>query len=599
MKYKVIIAGLLISGLLTSCQDFGDDYFDTPAQSTLDEQLIFSTPGLAKGAVDGIKNAFMEEQSYRGRLLAYQGLNTDTEWFLASSTENAKSDLVVYDAKANNSEMDDAKNAWAMMYQGIERANMCIRGLRTYGNPSPGTELGQLLGEALTLRTIFYADLIRNWGDVPARFEPVSSATVYIPKTSRDVIYKQLLADLEEASNLVEWPNETSATASVENVNKAFVKALRARLAMQASGYQQYPDAVRRSTDPELSVEKMYTLALSECRSVIQSGSAKLEPTFEGFWRKYNQENLASGGESLWEIPFGDARGRMFYWFAVKHDTKDKYQSMRDSNGGTAGPLPFVFYDYDQADTRRDVTCVPYKWGAAVNNVPKQELTDLQVWYFGKYRYEWMTKRIAAAPNDDGMNKIYMRYAEVLLIAAEAANEIEGYAAAAPYLKDIRRRAFASANHAVKVDAYVDGLTSKQAMLDAIIDENQYEFTGEMERKFALVRWNLLKTKLDEAKAKMTALKARSGNYEDVPKTLYYKYKSDEVTLDIYGLNRGENQAQGGDYSSKGWEKLEDNKINTLYKASVNPDKRQFWPIWQTFISGSNGQLTNDWVFGS
>jgi len=597
MKYKIIIAGLLISGLLTSCQDFGDEYFDTPAQSTLDEQQIFSTPGLARGAIDGITMSFAESNSYRGRLLGYQGLNTDTEWFLASSSENAKSALVTYFAQADNGEMNQADNAWAMMYQGIERANMCIRGLRAYGNPSPNTELGQLLGEALTLRAIFYADLIRNWGDVPARFEPVSSENVYIPKTSRDIIYKQLLVDLEEASTLVAWPNETSATNTVERINKAFVKGFRARLAMQASGYQQYPDGVRRSTDPELSVEKMYKLALDECRLVIQSGSAKLEPTFEGFWKKYNQENLAAGGESLWEIPFAFNRGRMFYWFAVKHDTKDKYQGMRDSNGGTAGPLPFVFYDYDQVDTRRDVTCVPYKWGAAVSNVSKQELTDLQVWYFGKYRFEWMT-RFAEAPNDDGMNKIYMRYAEVLLIAAEAANELEGYAAAAPYLKEIRRRAFAAADHAEKVDAYVNDLIGQKAMFDAIVDENEYEFTGEMERKFALIRWNLLKTKLDEAKAKMTDLKARTGEYELVPKTLYYKYKADGVTLDIYGLNRGESSNPGGDYVSKGWEKLEENKISTLYNAGVNPNNRQFWPIWQVFISGSNGQLKNDWVLG-
>ncbi|CAI2765256.1 RagB/SusD family nutrient uptake outer membrane protein [Flavobacterium collinsii] len=598
MKYKVIIAGLIISGLLTSCQDLGEEYFDTPAQSTLDEQLIFSTAGLAQGAVDGIKVSFGEEQSYRGRLLTYQGLNTDTEWLLASSSDNAKSDLVVYDAKADNTEMNSPKNAWAMMYEGIERANLCIRGLRKYGNPLPNTEMGQLLGEALTLRAIYYVDLIRNWGDVPARFEPVSTSTIYVPKASRDEIYKQLIADLGEAGTLVAWPNETAATTSTERINKAFVKGLRARLAMTASGFQQYSDGVRRSTDPALSVGTMYKLALDECRSVIASGSAHLEPTFEGLWRKYNQENIAAGGESLWEIPFGATRGRVLFTFAVRHDAVDQFQQMGTNKGGVNGPLPFVFYDYDQADSRRDVTCVPYKWGAAVNGKAKQELTDLQTWYFGKYRFEWMN-RIVTAPNDDGVNKIYMRYAEVLLIAAEAANELEGPGSAAVYLKEIRRRAFASGSQAVKVDAYVDSFTSKQAMMNAIIEENKYEFTGEMERKFALIRWNLLKTKLDEAKVKMARLKARSDEYATVPLTLYYKYKADNTTLEVYGLNRGETQAQGADYTSKSWDKLEDNKITTLYKAGVNPDKRQFWPIWQTFIDGSNGQLVNDWVFGN
>lgn len=598
MKYKIIIAGLIISGLLTSCQDFGEEFFDTPAQSTLGDEIIFSNAELAQGAVDGIKVSFGEEQSYRGRLLAYQGLNTDTEWLLASSSDNAKSDLVVYDSKADNTEMNSPKNAWAMMYEGIERANLCVRGLRTYGNVTSNKQLGQLLGEALTLRAVYYADLLRNWGDVPARFEPVVAATIYIPKTNRDEIYKQLIADLGEASNLVAWPNETSATTSTERINKAFVKGLRARLAMMASGYQQYPDGVRRSTDPQLSVASMYKLALDECRSVIASGSAHLEPTFEGLWKKYNQESVLAGGESLWEIPFAASRGRMLFTLAVRHDAVDQFQAMGTNKGGVNGPLPFVFYDYDQVDTRRDVTCVPYKWGAAVNGKAKQELTDLQTWYFGKYRFEWMN-RLVTAPNDDGVNKIYMRYAEVLLIAAEASNELEGPGAAAIYLKEIRRRAFASGNQAVKVDAYVDALTSKQAMMNAIIEENKYEFTGEMERKYSLIRWNLLKTKLDEAKVKMAHLKARTDEYQNVPSTLYYKYKADGISLDIYGLNKGEIVSPGVDYTSKSWDKLEDNKITTLYKAGVNPDKRQFWPIWQTFIDASNGQLVNDWVFGN
>ncbi len=86
--------------------------------------------------------------------------------------------------------------------------------------------------------------------------------------------------------------------------------------------------------------------------------------------------------------------------------------------------FPHVFYDYDQADSRRNVTCVPYRYGAAVNGIAKQELGALDTWYFGKYRYEWM-KRFVTSTNDDGVNKMYMRYAEILLMAAETANELE------------------------------------------------------------------------------------------------------------------------------------------------------------------------------
>ncbi|MRX67775.1 Starch-binding associating with outer membrane [Flavobacterium resistens] len=596
MKHKILIAGMFVASLFASCSD---DYLDAPAQSTLDESVIFSSPGLAEAAIDGIKIPFAETNSYRGRFLPFYGLNTDTEWYNSSQTVSDASDLCTYDAKPNNSQMNTTNNAWAMMYSGIERANICIRGLRAYGNPTPGSQLGYLLGEALTLRAIYYADLVKAWGDVPGRFEPLNNATIYVGKTSRDEIYKQLLADLGEAATLVPWPGEIKETTSVERINKAFVKGLRARLAMVASGYQQYPDGIRRSNDPALSVASMYALALAESRSVIASGSAHLESSFETFWKKYNQEYLVAGGESLWELPFSDGRGRMLFTFAVRHTTNDQFHANGANRGGTAGPLPTVFYDYDVKDTRRDVTCVPYKYGTAVNNIAKQELGTLNTWYFGKYRYEWMT-RFVTSTNDDGVNKIYMRYAEVLLIAAEAANELEGPAAAAPYLKEVRRRAFATADQATKVEDYVNSKSTKDAMFKALVDENKYEFTGEMERKQNLIRWNLLKAKLDEAKVNMKSLADHTGNYATVPTTLYYKFKADNVSLDIYGLNKGETTNPGAGYTSIAWTwtgAAADTKINTLYKPGVNPDNRQFWPIWQVFLEGSNGKLTNDYGY--
>lgn len=595
MKKIIIITGILIAGLLNSCQEYEEDFLEAPAPSSLDEATIFSTPGLAKGAVDGIMEPMGQTNSYRGRFIPFYGFNTDAEWnYSSDAVGSSQGELMIYDAKPNNSQMNSENNVWAMMYRGIERANLCIRGLRTYGNPEPGTQLGQYLGEALTLRAIYYADLMKTWGDVPARFEPITSETLYLEKSDRDIIYKQLMEDLGEAANLVAWPNETAATNSVERINKAFVKSFRARLAMVAGGFQQYPDGVRRSNDAALSVQNMYTLALNEATDVIESGFASLEPSFEGFWKKYNEEIVTAGGESLWEIPFSDGRGRVLFSFAIRHRGVDQHTGQ--ARGGIAGPLPTVFYDYDETDTRRDVTCIPYQWGNPIDGFAKQELVNLETWYFGKYRYEWMN-RYVTSNNDDGVNKIYMRYAEVLLIAAEAANELQGPGAAAPYLKEIRRRAFPSALHLEKVDNYVDALTSTDAMFDAIVNEYLYEFTGEMIRKQNLIRWNLLGVNLEEAKVKMLNLKNRSGEYADVPSTLYYKYEEDGETLDIYGLNRNENVDQGAEYSAFTWEIIEDDMINALFKIGVDPDNRQFWPIWQIFIDGSNGKLVNDYGY--
>lgn len=595
MKNYILIAGLAVTALFASCSNFADDFLEASSPSGSEESVIFSTPDLAKGAVDGIKIPFGETNSYRGRFLPWYGMNTDTDWYNSSeSTSNDNADLGNYDTKANNSNMNTNNNVWSMMYQGIERANLCIRGLRTYGNPTAGSFMGYLLGEALTLRAVYYADLLKAWGDVPARFEPITTETIYIEKSNRDIIYKQLIADLAEASTLVPWPNSSVETGSVERINKAFVKGFRARLALAASGYQQYPDGVRRSTDPELTVQKMYPLALQECRDVIASGKATLESSFETLWRNYNKEIITAGKESLWEIPFGAGRGRMLFTFAVNHTNVDQYQANGSNRGGQGGPLPNVFYDYDVKDLRRDVTCVPYKWGTPVNKVAKQQLGTLNRWYFGKYRYEWMS-RFVTSTNDDGVNKMYMRYGEVVLMAAETANEIEGPGAAAPYLKMLRKRAFSAADQNVKVDSYVNSLGSKSAMFNAIVNEHKFEFTGEMERRQALIRWNLLGAKLAEAKEKMTNLKARTGEYADVPSTLYFKYAADNETLIVYGLNRGEFTNPGAGYTSFAWDALTDSKIASLYKG--NPDSKQFWPIWQVFIDGSNGKLKNDYGY--
>lgn len=593
MKIYIYIIAIAIGAIMASC----DDYLEAPTKSSLDQSIIFSSPDLARGAVDGILVPFAETNSYRGRFLPWYGMNTDVEWYNSSQNtgDGRGADLVTYNASPNNGEMNTDNNAWAKMYEGIERANLCINGLRTYGNPEPGTIMGQLLGEALTLRAVYYSDLLKAWGDVPARFEPISSVTLYLPKSNRDDIYKQLIADLDEAAALVAWPKENQSTATVERVNKAFVKGLRARLALAASGYSQYPNGVRRSNDPELSVANMYALARQECLDVINSETVRLEPSFETLFKKYNQDIVAAGGESLWEIPFSDGRGRVLFTFAVKHNKTDQYTGQ--NRGGQAGPTPFVYYDYDEKDTRRDVTAVPYEW-EATDGVAFQVMNSIDRWSFGKYRYEWMNRRVTSS-NDDGANWLYMRYAEVLLMAAETENELNGPSAAAPYLKMIRRRAFAESDWPQKVEAYVNALTTKEAMFDAIVEEHKFEFTGEMLRKQALIRWNLLKTKLDEAKAKMYELRESAGEYADVPETLYYELAEDGETLKMYGLNRGETENNPLDYDySQDWavpSELEDTKIETIY--ANDPNTRQFWPIWQIFLDNSNGTLKNDYGY--
>ena len=579
---------------LNACKDV----LEAPTKSSLDESVIFSTPSLAEGAVAGVIQSFAETNSYRGRYLVFYGVNTDTEIYNSvKNTTSEQARLSNYNTNVNNSQMNTDNNAWAKFYEGIERANLAIRGLKTYGNVQENKELGQLLGEMLTLRAVVYSDLLKGWGDVPARFEPVNSETVYLERADRDVIYKQLLADLEEAADLLAWPNETAATQSVERVNKAFAKGLRARLALAAGGYGQRNDgSVRRSTDPDLSPEKMYAIAKKECLDVINSGTARLLG-FEEVFRTFAAETNRAGLESLWEIPFSEGRGRVIFDLGVKHDVVSDYTGQ--NRGGTNGPNPIMYYEYDRDDVRRDVTCVPYKWVASPTS-PKgvrQEPNGLGGWYFGKYRYEWLNRRVTST-NDDGLNWMYMRYADVILMAAEAINELDGPAAAAPYLKMIRDRAFPGQPQ--KVTAFMQKVTaSKEAFFNAIVDERALEFTGEMLRKGDLIRWNLLGTKLTEAKNKLQQLENREGQYATLPARIYYTLAADGETAVIYGLNYGDTDAIGaalGYEYNKAWTLSSANDAVKYWDAlyTRNPDQQQFWPIWQIFLDTSNGKLTND-----
>lgn len=616
--FYIPLLALLACGI-SSCD------MEAPSQSSMDSSLIFSQYEMAEAAVMGIHQSFGETNSYRGRYLPYYGINSDVEWIngleASGINDGGKNDLATYNAQPSNSQMNTDNNAYAKFYEGIERANKAIEGIRAYGNYENNPDMAHLLGEALTLRAVIYLDLIKGWGDVPARFSSITSETMYLPRADRDEIYKQLLADLLEAENYVYWPNESNITQTTERVSKAFVKALRARIALYAGGYSQRADGIRLSNDPDLDRTAMYTIVRDECLDVIAQYPNLASLPFKDNFTNLCRDVVTAGQESIWEIPFSEGRGRVLYTLGVEHQAKDQYT--QQNKGGVNGPLPTLFYDYDVDDIRRNITCAPFRWSQTLTNGRStQELASLKEWNFGKLRYEWMS-RIVTSTNDDGVNWQYMRLADVYLMAAEAVNELEGPANAAQYMRPVLERALPSD----KVSAYMNTATaSKESFFDAIVEQRGLEFAGESLRKADLIRWNLLKTKLDEAKTKMKQLARREGKYADLMDKVYtYQtvvnegeaseivnaipagaYTSIE-TIDgmtdifvIYGLNYGDTETVGETlldqgYTSMTWlgtDKLEDAKVDVLYVN--NPDENQYWPIWQIFVDNSNGMLTND-----
>lgn len=598
---KLSIFSMALAAGMTSCD------LEAPTQSTLDGSSVYSVYSLAEAEVMSIHVSFGETNSYRGRFLPYYGLNTDVEVPSGTvpsfaSKNDDKLNLVNYNTSESNPQMNTDNNAYGKFYEGIERANLAIEGLRKYGDVANNKNMAQLLGEALTLRAVIYADLTKAWGDVPARFTPNNNDNIYMPRCNRDSIYKVLLADLKEAENNCYWPNQNSVTKSTERVSKSFVKALRARIALYAGGYGLRGDGYRLSKDPELAPDKMYQIAKEECEDIINAGYNKLGSFKENF-TKLCQDNVTAGGESIWEIPFSDGRGRVLYTWGVKHAKADQYT--KQPQGGVNGPTPYLYYDYDAEDARRDITCVPYQWSKElVDGKSHQELRKISQWCFGKLRYEWM-KRIVTSTNDDGVNFQYMRLADVYLMAAEAENQLGNTPAAWNYMEPVLARVLPAA----KVNALkAKYCASKDAFQQGIIEQRGFEFAGEQLRKADLVRWGIIDEKMAEAKQKLTDLANRQGAYEGLPDKIYYTLDTDGETLKLYGLNKGEDNADKiKELKAAGWENkswfvsnganiITEDYINGLYVEQ--PSTHCLWPIWKTFIDKSNGYLNIEGIYG-
>ena len=603
---KILVgAGLLATMSVTSCSDL-----TTSSPSAFDDKNVFSQYELAEFNIFSIYEVFGHTNAHRGRYLPWYGFNTDIEIYVDSGEKKAdeKGDIAQYDIKTNNGQLNLANGPYNELMVGVERANLCVDGLRKYGNTETDKRMASLLGEALCARALIYTELLKAHGEVPARFEPITPETIYLPKSDRDVIYKQLLADLEEAFGYMEWPGQSAATMKTDRPSLAFAKGLYARLALMASGYAQRPDeglvntgnagSVRLSSDPELSKEVLYPKAKAALEDVVNKAGLELYSDYVQLWKDLNNFDLEAGKEIIYSLPLGDARGRWNFTFAIRNENYTKWCPSTTSRGGVAGPVPSLFFKYDRIgkDQRRDVSCANFR----MENDGTDDLCVVSGagnWYFGKYRFDWQETLPYGGGNDDGVKPVYMRYADILLMLAEVTNELEGPQAAKPYLLEVRKRAYKG--YEAEAEAYVNALASKDAFFNAIVEERALEFVGEFLRKADLIRWNMLKTKLDEAKTEMYALSEKQG-------AVYYKYNEDGYTLTLYGYNEGEL----GNNPGAGWIQYTDSKgapvdnyfgdlkaerIERIYRN--DPDTRQWWPIFENTITNSQGKLVNDYGF--
>jgi hypothetical protein len=169
------------------------------------------------------------------------------------------------------------------------------------------------------------------------------------------------------------------------------------------------------------------------------------------------------------------------------------------------------------------VTVTNYAIAATNIKSPRRlgELTD------GKFRKDWRVPLLPGTALNPGYNWPMIRFSDVLLMFAEAENEINGSpsAAAISAFEEVRKRAFTNKSN----PAIGKTPTTKDAFFNAIVNERFLEFGSEGIRKFDLIRWNLLATKIAETRVKIADMKARKGAYANVPQYLFWRNNGEEI----------------------------------------------------------------------
>lgn len=515
---KIFGAIIAASVAFGSCEK----YLDQQPITSVGPQMVFSDVQSTYAALIGVYSRLTGDQGYGIRLsLYYNMVDTDEMQGPTGAADNDRRDIARYDAKPSNAQLN---RPFLQLFQGIEYANICIDNIPSMSLYSNGSEqqkkqLQRMYGEALTLRAQFYYEAIRNWGDLPAQFEPaykLATSNPYPSRVGQDTLYDRILSDLELAQTLVPWRDELSSIgdAQDERITKGTIKALRARIALARGGY-----ALRQTGGMQRSADYLnyYKIARDECLEIINSGKHSLNPSFKDLWKNQVGAHVSAdpNGELMFQVAGigGGSAG----------DTKLGYYN--GPRAGTYGnssinPLPSYLYSFAQNDLRRDVTIAPYNINTAGTAKVGLTITALND---GKYRRDWISPAIPPTSQAQYFQTKWqiIRYSDVLLMYAEAENEINGPANAYTAINMVRRRGFGKPINTADPTVDLAGL-NKTTFFEAIVRERAFELGGEGIRKYDLIRWNLLGTKLAEAKAEMTAMASASGVYANYAASMYY-----------------------------------------------------------------------------
>lgn len=373
---------------------------------------------------------------------------------------------------------------WKSSYSAIAQANDAIAKVGASSHVSE-TIRRRVVGEAKFLRAYYYFNLVQFFGPVPLVLTPDGGKG--LKRDDEGKVYAQVVKDLEDAAQVL--PEKSQQASS--DIGRATRGAALAALAKTLLVWAQNDDSLSQADRHE-----RYALSVEAAQKVINSGEYALEEDFHKNWDNQNR----NGRESI---------------FATQHYVGSSLQS--DNTGGnhlvhcsfstgfsialphvTPSPTREVQDSYLLGDQRRDVSFADSLWrekdGKYFYFYYDADGDGVREAGFPRYKKYIDLDNPENSSNIRAMNRTILRYAEVLLVKAEAINERDhgANAEALNALNQVHRRAFGENISSSESQPHDLNVTSYEDFHNAIVQERAWEFVYEQKHWFDLKRWKVL-----------------------------------------------------------------------------------------------------------
>ena len=499
IKYLYLI--VLASGFV-ACSDLLEE---TPVSQPLAENS-FKTEANAIAAIVGVYSSLQLEGVYGQSQLEF----TTDETYAGSRVPRSGFNLFTF--TADNIEV--ILPIWRDHYKGINRANLAISKIPNINMDV--TKRNNLVAEAKFIRALLYFNLIRYFGDVPYKdSETTSFNNLNITRTPVATIYENIIEDLEYGVDHLKVKTAFLAGHATQDAAKTLL----------ASVYLTRGSMAKRDNTGDGLAD--FDLAASYSKEVIDSNRYRLCPYFSDAFIVENKNNDEIVFDVQFKSPGLGVGNTIGINMGIASDASGVDNLISGGSQGAIRANPYHQYYYEKADSvRLQWTDARIKIVSATGKFTRLSAVDNEPVAAAKFRrYPVRSPNFVLQTSDYDVNWPIFRYAEVLLIYAEALNETSTSGPTQPAidaLNQLRSRARNVNREGVHADVLPRDLTlqkstgladltldnplvsSQAAFRDYIFYERSRELSTEGKRWFDLVRWGSLKTTLRNMVNKMT-----------------------------------------------------------------------------------------------